>query len=96
MMEGPELNGSLGDHFTFRRMIIPSLIQVVYWIATAVVILGGLNYLIFGDSTVERLGGLAAIIIGPVIVRLWAEIVMVVFRINGTLTDIKESLERRT
>ena len=89
------MNSNLRDYLTFRRMIIPVLIQVVYWIATAIVILGGLNYLIFGDGAIERLGGLAAIIIGPVIVRLWAEVVMVVFRINGTLTDIKELLERR-
>ena len=64
------MNGSLRDYLTFRRMIIPVLIQVVYWIATAIVILGGLNYLIFRDGAVERLSGLAAIIIGPVIVRL--------------------------
>ena len=56
---------------------------------------GVLNYLIFGDGAVERLSGLATIIIGPVIVRLWAEVVMVVFRINGTLTEIKEQSERR-
>ena len=59
------------------------------------VILGGLNYLMLGDGAVERAGGLAAVMIGPVMVRLWAEVVMVVFRSNGTLTEIKEQLERR-
>ena len=88
------MNSHLGDYLTFRRMIIPVLIQVMYWIVTVVVILGGLNYLILGDGALERAGGLAAIIIGPLIVRLWAEVVMVVFRINGTLTEIKELLER--
>ena len=54
-MELLQLNGNLRDYLTFRRMIIPVLIQVMYWIVTVVVILGGLNYLIFGDGAVERL-----------------------------------------
>ena len=38
--------------------------------------------------------GLLVLLLGPITVRIYCELVMVVFRINETLTDIKNELRR--
>ncbi len=83
------MNDDLKAFLTFRRMITPLLIQITYWILTAAVVIGGLVLLITGDGD-DRWGGLALLILGPIGVRLYAEIFMVIFRINETLTDIRD------
>ena len=82
----------MGDFLTFRRMITPMLIQLVYWIATVVVVVTGIAMLLTDGA--ERLLGLAVLILGPLVVRVYAEVLLVVFRINETLTDIKNLKER--
>lgn len=83
----------LTEFLSFNRMIAPVLIQVVYWIATAAVAIGGLVMLVTGEGG-GRLGGLALFILGPIAVRLYAEIFIVVFRINETLSDIRDQTSR--
>ena len=79
----------MGDFLTFRRMVTPILIQVVYWISTIVVIVGGLVVLVAAPGGTERALGLAVLVLGPLVVRVYAEVLLVVFRINETLTDIR-------
>ena len=79
----------MGDFLTFRRMVTPILIQVVYWIVTVVVIVGGLVVLVAAPGGTERALGLAVLVLGPLVVRVYAEVLLVVFRINDTLTDIR-------
>ena len=79
----------MGDFLTFRRMGTPILIQVVYWIVTVVVIGGGLVVLVAAPGGTERALGLAVLVLGPLVVRVYAEVLLVVFRINDTLTDIR-------
>ena len=86
---------SLVDFLAFRRMITPILIQVVFWIATVVVIIAGLLGLIVGDDATARLFGLATLIVGPLMVRIYAEIFLVIFRMNETLTEIKNNTDQR-
>ena len=84
----------MNDFITFRRKITPVLIQVVYWIATAGVIIAGFSRLIGGDGAAERGIGLATLIFGPLAIRIYAEIFLVVFRMNETLTEIKDNTGR--
>ena len=79
----------MGDFLTFRRMVTPILIQVVYWIVTVVMIVGGLVVLVAAPGGTERALGLAVLVLGPLVVRVYAEVLLVVFRINETLTDIR-------
>ncbi len=82
------------DFLTFRRMITPILIQIVYWIATVAVILAGLAGLIGGFGDIGRIGGFFLLILGPIGVRIYAELLMLMFRMNETLTEIKNNTER--
>ena len=81
------------EYLTFRRMITPILLQIIYWIASIFAFFGGI-VMIFTQSGVESLGGLAVAILGPIAIRIYAEIFLVIFRMNETLTDIKNNTNR--
>ncbi|MCS6963273.1 DUF4282 domain-containing protein [Thermoflexus sp.] len=97
------------DFLTFRRMITPYIIQVLFWIGVALSLLSGCAVLVSGISGAGIAGGregagavLAAICVSPLVVvlgvlasRIYAELLMVAFRISETLTDIRELLERQ-
>lgn len=94
------------DFLSFRRMITPLIIKVLFWIGVAISTLGGLIVLVSGivggigeDSIGAVLGGLC---LGPVIIvlgilasRIYAELLILAFQINDTLTDIKDLLQRQ-
>jgi hypothetical protein len=77
----------MDDFFSFRRMITPVIIQVLFWIFTAVAVIGGLALLFRGGGA--TLAGLLWIVTGPLIARVYCEILIVIFRINETLTEIR-------
>ena len=79
----------LRDFLTFRRMITPLLIQALFWILSAIVMIIGVVLLIVGDGPGQRVAGFLMIFLGPLAVRVYLEIFMVAFRINETLTDIR-------
>lgn len=84
----------MGDFFSFRRMITPVIIQVLFWIFVAVAVIGGLALLFKGGS--GTLVGLLWLVTGPLIARVYCELIIVVFRINETLTDIRANTQPRT
>ncbi len=91
------------DFLMFRRMITPALIQVIFWFFVVLVILIGIigivsSIISIGEVGAARgiggvLGGILWIIIMPIIVRVYAELMILFFRMNETLTDIKNGLE---
>ncbi len=83
----------MGDFVSFRRMLTPIIIQIIYWVATAAVVLVGLGLLGGGDTGGQRFGGLLLIVLGPIGVRIYAEILIVIFRINETLTEIRHNTQ---
>ena len=84
----------LRDILTFRRMITPLLIQALFWVASVIVIIAGIVLLIMGPGFLGRVIGVFTILLGPLAVRVYLEIFMVVFRINETLTDIRANTMR--
>lgn len=84
----------LRDFLTFRRMITPLLIQALFWILSAIVMIIRVVLLIVGDGSGQRVAGFWMIFLGPLAVRVYLEIFMVAFRINETLTDIRANTMR--
>jgi hypothetical protein len=83
----------MGDFLRFETMITPILIQIIFWIAVIVsVILGILSIVNGGENSVAI--GLAFIILGPIVARIYAEILIVIFRINDHLRHIQHNTER--
>ncbi|HEV2378957.1 MAG TPA: DUF4282 domain-containing protein [Terriglobia bacterium] len=80
----------MSDFLAFRRMITPAIIQVLFWIGVSVSVIAGLTTMTSGVMGVFT--GLALIVIGPLAVRIYCELLILLFRMNETLSDIRSSL----
>ncbi|MBN1396230.1 MAG: DUF4282 domain-containing protein [Pirellulales bacterium] len=72
------------DFLKFKKMVTPIIIQVLFWLGVIACVLAGIVQLLNGDVF-----GLLTLIIGPLGVRVYCEILIVIFSINDTLTEIK-------
>ncbi len=82
----------MADFLAFRRMLRPWLIQVLFWLAMFASVLGGVVLIGLGardHRASEALVGVGSLLLGPLVVRVYAELLIVVFRINETLTDLR-------
>ena len=89
------------DFLTFRKMITPSIIHIIFWIGVALCVIGGIISIIGGAATrygggTTVLHGILLLFLGPLGVRIYCELIIVVFRINDTLTEIKGSIKGKT
>ena len=85
------------DFLEFRTMITPIIIQIIFWLGVAACIVMGLIFIVAGIKYDARSGvaGFAILILGPVVVRIYCEILIIFFRINETLMEIKHDWEER-
>jgi len=96
---GRTAGGGLGDYLTFRKFIVPLIIQIIFWLFAALSIIAGLGMLYLAIS--QKLGlfavleGLFVLVAGPLMVRIYCEILIVIFRIHDTLTDVKNAVEKK-
>ena len=86
------------DFWAFRSMVTPVIIQIIFWVGVLVCVITGLGFLGVGltgpyASGLNVFKGLLILIFGPLIVRVYCEILIIFFRINETLTEIKHVLE---
>ena len=95
----PPGRSDIMEFLTFRKMITPVIIQVVFWVGVVISIILGLLSIAAGMS---RFGsgalvivGLLYIFIGPVVVRIYCELLILFFRMNESLSEIKNDLKRR-
>jgi hypothetical protein len=80
------------DFLEFRKMITPVIIQIVFWIGVAMCVITGLLSITGGGM--HAIGGLMTIIVGPIVVRIYCELIILLFRIYDTLNDIKDNTKR--
>ncbi len=78
------------EYLTFEKMITPVVIKILFWIVVAACVLGGLFML-----PQEPVSGILMIILGPLVARIYAEILMVMFKMNEHLFEIKELLAKK-
>jgi hypothetical protein len=88
------------DFIKFRKMITPMIIQVLFWIGAVLSVLGGLvtmatSFGRYGGGGAQFLGGLLVIVLGPVVVRIYCELLILFFRMNETLNEIKDGLAKK-
>jgi Domain of unknown function (DUF4282) len=84
----------MGDFLRFETMITPFVIQAVFWIAVVVLIIAGVVQIAAADGGVGVATGLATIILGPLLARIYCEIVIVLFRVNDHLRAIQHNTEK--
>ena len=69
----------------YETMITPGIVKVLSWIGMVVALIVGLL-----GITVDPLTGIGTAILGPVAVRIYAEILLIIFEIHKTLTEIPD------
>lgn len=74
------------DFILFRRMLTPLLIQILFWIGLLLCLITGIADFFNGEGWVRAL---QVLIIGPIVIRMICEVFILFFRINATLTEIK-------
>ena len=101
----------LKSFLSFERMITPIIIKilfylglisslvggVVFFFTTAFVGLGWKNFgQILWGFVLGILGGLLIVLLGALATRIYCELMILIFRINETLTDIKTLLQEKS
>ena len=74
----------MAEYLSFRKLITPLIIQVVFWIAVSANTIEALFY------SGGFFNGLFMLIVGPLVIRIVCEGLIVVFEINSTLTEIRD------
>ena len=80
------------DFLLFRRMLTPILLQVLFWAGTLICIVGGI-YNLYHHAIAHRL---QILLLGPILVRIFCELLIVFFRINETLTELKNAVQKKS
>jgi hypothetical protein len=88
------------DYLKFRKMITPVIIQVIYWIGTILIILTGLYYVFLGITAdfqggKQVLCGLLLMFLGPLGVRIYCELLILLFRMKETMDEMLEQLKKK-
>ena len=77
----------VGDVLSFRKLIAPIVIQILFWGAALASAISGI-WLILGGSW----GGWFALFLGPLGARLFFEVGIVIFRIHDDVRDIRNAV----
>jgi hypothetical protein len=83
------------DFLTFKTMIAIPVVIVLFWAGVVMAIVAGIVEMFSGHGFYGFCTGVATILFGPLIVRIYCEVLIVVFRINETLTEIVNTLRGR-
>ena len=77
------------EFISFDRMVTPVLIKIIYWLATIAVVIFGLAC--FGMEDYGPVSGVLVLIFGPIAVRVYAEMSIVLFKISESLVSIRDN-----
>ena len=87
----------MGDFLAFRKMISPVVIQIIFWlgviacVATALSIMGGNSSYGAGLPVNPKIAGVVVLILGPLVVRFYCELLIVLFRMYDSMRVIERN-----
>ncbi|WP_210402405.1 DUF4282 domain-containing protein [Nautilia sp. PV-1] len=90
---------NIKDFFFFNRFITPTAITVIYWLMLLGVFIGGIAEMFggyYGFTFQSFVSGLLIIVIGAITIRIYLEIIMVIFKINSNLETIAKNSVKKT
>ena len=84
----------MGNFLKFKKMVTPTIIQIMFWLGLVYVLWTGVaavkQSLAFDASPIT---GILTIILGPLFLRIYCELLIVIFKINDTLTETQDLLK---
>jgi len=76
----------MNEYLTFDKFITPVIIQIIFWVGLAAIVILSLLSITQGAG----LYGLIMLIVGPVMLRVYTELLMVAFKMLECLQDIRK------
>lgn len=73
------------DIFFFDSMLTPKIITAVYWLLLLVAVFTGLATMLGG----KLVAGLLTLVIGALGARIWCELLIVLFKMNEALQEMR-------
>lgn len=80
------------NFLTFRTMLAPILIQIIFWITLGILLIVAILDIVH-NAPLRIL--FQVIIVGPIIARVICETLILFFRMNNNLTEIKQLLKQQ-
>ncbi|WP_152657667.1 DUF4282 domain-containing protein [Oceanobacillus sp. CFH 90083] len=83
----------MNKFFSFEEMITPIIIKVLFWVGLAASVLFGLTTIFSGiveEEFLLILTGLIIIIVGTLLVRVYCELLIIMFKIYEILKQIRD------
>ena len=91
-MVGPTGPSKAGEFLKFRSFLTPAIIQIVFWLGVIICVAGGIALMVISDGEgIAVLIGLLVMLIGPIWVRIFCELMILMFRIYDELKQINSS-----
>ncbi|AKS41374.1 DUF4282 domain-containing protein [Wenzhouxiangella marina] len=91
----PVEESPMGEFLAFRRFATPVLVKIAFWIGTLVCLVLGMNTIDAanqgwrGTNAAMVWTGVLTITLGPLLLRIAGELILVVFRINERLAALE-------
>lgn len=87
---------AMADFLSFRKFATPTLVQIVFWIGTLIFLIWGGGMISeasnrYGTNEVMVWTGVAIMVLGPTVLRIAGELILVVFRIHDQLGRIAKA-----
>ena len=77
------------DLLYFDNMVTPKIITFVYWLLIFMALVTGLGTMFSSFSLMSIFIGLFYIVFGVVAARIWCELLIVLFKMNEALQEIR-------
>ena len=71
--------------FNYEYMITPGILKILSYIAAVVVVIMGIFAL-----TADAVTGISMIVLGPIVIRIYAELMLIVFEVHKEIKKISE------
>ena len=82
----------MNEFLAFRKMITPGVIQIIFLVFGGLAGLTGLVMIFNGGIFI--LAGLILMVVGPLMVRIWCELIIILFRIYDELVAMRTGVAR--
>ena len=82
----------MNEYLTFDKFITPIIIQILFWVGLAGIVFISLAAIVQGQGP----QGLIVLVVGPIIWRVYMEILLVLFKILEEMRAIREQGTSRT
>ncbi|MFH1061512.1 MAG: DUF4282 domain-containing protein [Candidatus Omnitrophota bacterium] len=81
------------DFFGFKKLVTPVIVQILFWMGMTVwglKLFGLVKEMIMMHGKTDIMGAVTLIIVWPLTLRLYCEIIMLIFKINENLLKLNQ------